>query len=118
MHYGQGYTDLNFIIPELVDHIDYRLGVYHAEAGDFGSAGGAEFRLAKKLPRSFVTTMAGEHNLRRAAAGGSWRLGKGDLLLGGEEKGYDGPWQLDQDLRKFAGMARYSWCAVGVGAKG
>lgn len=107
--HGQGYTDLNFLIPELVDNIDYKLGVYHAEVGDFGSAGGAEFRLAKTLPRPFVTTMGGEHNLLRAAAGGSWRLGNGDLLLGGEGKGYNGPWQLDEDLRKFAGMARYSW---------
>lgn len=107
--HGQGYTDLNFLIPELVDHIDYKLGVYQAEMGDFGSAGGAEFRLAKTLPRPFVTTMGGEHNLVRAAAGGSWRLGHGDLLLGGEGKGYNGPWQLDEDLRKFAGMARYSW---------
>ncbi|HEY4129352.1 MAG TPA: TonB-dependent receptor plug domain-containing protein, partial [Gemmatimonadaceae bacterium] len=36
--HGQGYTDLNFIIPELVDYLDYKLGVYHAEVGDFGSA--------------------------------------------------------------------------------
>src|SRR6185436_19983168 len=45
--HGQGYTDLNFLIPELVDYIDYRLGVYDAELGDFGSAGGAEFRLMR-----------------------------------------------------------------------
>lgn len=107
--HGQGYTDINFLIPELVDYIDYRLGVYHAEMGDFGSAGGAQFRLAKSLPRPFVTTSAGEHNLKRAAAGGSWRLGAGTLLLAGEGKGYDGPWRLDEDLRKVSGMARYSW---------
>src|SRR6187549_821043 len=37
--HGQGYTDLNIVIPELVDHLDYKLGVSHAEYGDFGSAG-------------------------------------------------------------------------------
>ncbi|HWA59017.1 MAG TPA: TonB-dependent receptor [Gemmatimonadales bacterium] len=107
--HGQGYTDVNFLIPELVDYIDYRLGVYHAEVGDFGSAGGAQFRLAKTLARPFVTTSAGEHALERAAAGGSWKLGGGHLLLGGEAKRYDGPWRLDEDLRKVSGMARYSW---------
>lgn len=42
--HGQGYTDLNFLIPELVDYVDYRLGVYHTELGDFSSAGGAATR--------------------------------------------------------------------------
>jgi hypothetical protein len=107
--HGQGYTDLNFLIPELVDYIDYRLGVYHAETGDFGSAGGAEFRLARKLERPFVVSSVGAHDLRRAAAGGSWKAGPGTLLIGGEAKGYDGPWRMGEDLRKLSGLARYSW---------
>ena len=57
--HGQGYTDLNFLIPELVDYIDYRLGVYHTELGDFASAGGAEFHLKSKLERPFATIEAG-----------------------------------------------------------
>lgn len=48
--HGQGYTDLSFLNPELVEYVDYRLGVYHAEMGDFGRAGGAEFRLAGACP--------------------------------------------------------------------
>lgn len=47
--HGQGYTDLNVIIPEFVRALDYKLGVYHAEVGDFGSAGSAELFLAKRL---------------------------------------------------------------------
>lgn len=39
--HGQGYTDLNFLIPEMVEYLDYKLGVYHPEVGDFGSAGAA-----------------------------------------------------------------------------
>ncbi len=107
--HGQGYTDLNFLIPELVDFLDYRLGVYHADMGDFGSAGGAEFHLARKLDRPFVTLGAGEHALARIAMGGSTRVGKGDLLIGGEAKGYNGPWDIAERLRKFSGIARYSW---------
>ena len=38
--HGQGYTDLNFIIPELVSEVDYKKGNYYANVGDFGSAGG------------------------------------------------------------------------------
>ncbi|MDP9348792.1 MAG: TonB-dependent receptor [Gemmatimonadota bacterium] len=107
--HGQGYTDLNFLIPELVDHLEYKLGVYHADLGDFGSAGGAEFQLVRSLERPFTTLDVGQNGLARLVAGGSTRLGVGDLLLGGEAKAYDGPWEVGQDLRKFSGMARYSW---------
>ena len=107
--HGQGYTDLNFLIPELVDYIDYRLGVYHAELGDFGSAGGAEFHLESKLDGPFATIEAGENALARLALGTSTRVGRGDLLLGGELKSYNGPWALEEGIRKFSGLARYSW---------
>jgi outer membrane cobalamin receptor len=50
--HDHGYTDLNFLIPEFVDHVEYRLGVSHASLGDFGSAGGADFRLVTTLPRN------------------------------------------------------------------
>lgn len=107
--HGQGWTDLNFLIPELVHHLEYKLGVYHAELGDFGSAGGAEFRLVRTLDRPFASVSTGQNGLARLAAGGSARVGVGDLLLGGEAKAYDGPWEVGQNLRKFSGVARYSW---------
>ena len=107
--HGQGYTDLNFLIPELVDHIDYRLGVYHTELGDFGSAGGAEFHLKSTLDGPFATVEAGENALARVALGTSKIVGRGDLLLGGELKSYNGPWVLGEGIRKFSGLARYSW---------
>jgi hypothetical protein len=107
--HGQGYTDLNFLIPELVDHLEYRLGVYHAEMGDFGSAGGAEFHLARRLDRPFARVTAGEGRLARLAVGGSPRVGNGDLLVGFEAKSYDGPWEVGEDIRKLSGVARYSW---------
>jgi hypothetical protein len=107
--HGQGYTDLNFLVPELVDYLDYRLGVYHAELGDFGSAGGAEFHLVRTLSRPFATVGAGQDGLARIAAGASSRVGGGDLLVGGEAKTYDGPWDVAERIRKFSGVARYSW---------
>ncbi len=107
--HGQGYTDLNFLIPELVDYLDYRLGVYHSELGDFGSAGGAAFHLVRKLDRPFASAGTGENGLARLAAGGSARLGGGDLLVGGEAKAYNGPWELAERIRKFSGVARYTW---------
>jgi hypothetical protein len=111
--HGQGYSDLNFVIPEMVNHIDYRLGVYHPEVGDFGSAGAAELHLFRRLDHPFVTTEAGQDGFARIAAGGSPPVGSGNLLLAGELKSYDGPWVVAERLRKLSALARYS-CASGA----
>jgi hypothetical protein len=106
--HGQGYTDLNFMIPELVDYLEFKKGVYYAETGDFSSAGSARFRLARSLPRSFFKLEAGERAYSRAAAGGSKQIGPGTLLVAGELKGYDGFWDVPQNLRKRSGCLRYT----------
>ena len=106
--HGQGYTDLNFITPEFVRALDYKLGVYHADLGDFGSAGGAQFFLARKFDAPVALTEFGSNGLARIVLGRSSPVGGGDLLVGGEVKAYDGPWQRAEGVRKFSGMARYS----------
>jgi hypothetical protein len=111
---GQGYTDLNFLIPEFIDYVDYKLGVHHADVGDFGSAGAAEFHLASKLAQPFASVGYGQNGLARLAAGRSLRVGTGDLLIGGEGKTYDGPWQFAEHVRKLSGMARYTWGSIGA----
>jgi hypothetical protein len=109
--HGQGYTDLNFLIPELVDHVDYRLGTYYPELGNFSAAGGAHFRLRRSLDRPIARLDVGENGYFRAVAAASERVGVGDLLVGGELRGYDGPWEVPQNLRKLAGGLRYSWAS-------
>ena len=106
--HGQGYTDLNFLIPEFIDYIDYKLGVYHPEVGDFGSAGAAEFHLLSQLDRPFVSAQYGQNALVRLAGGTSFRLGSGDLLIGSEGKTYNGPWQIPERVRQLDGIARYT----------
>jgi hypothetical protein len=107
--HGQGYTDLNFLIPELLDHLDYKLGVYHADVGDFGSAGAAEFTLKSRLDQAFASVGYGANGLARLAAGRSDAVGAGTLLLAAEGKEYDGPWDLAERVRKLSGVARYAW---------
>ncbi|MGE0158205.1 MAG: TonB-dependent receptor [Gemmatimonadales bacterium] len=107
--HGHGYTDLNFLIPELVDHVEYSLGNFYAEIGDFGSAGGAEFRLRRSLNEPILLAGFGENGYRRVVAGASTPLGSsGTLLAGGELEGNDGPWDLPEDLQKLSGMLRYT----------
>ena len=107
--HGQGYTDLNFLIPELVDHIDYRLGTYYPELGDFSAAGGAHFRLRPSLDRALARIDVGQNGYLRTVVAASRDVAGGQLLGGGEFRGYDGPWDIPQDLRKVAGALRYTW---------
>ncbi|HOY23621.1 MAG TPA: Plug domain-containing protein, partial [Cellvibrio sp.] len=58
--HGQGYTDLNFIIPEFIQSINYHKGPYYADVGDFSGAGAAAFNLKNKLGEQVVSLTAGE----------------------------------------------------------
>jgi hypothetical protein len=107
--HGQGYTDLNFLIPELVDHIEYSLGNYYAEIGDFSAAGGAHLRLRQRLERPLFEVGMGENGHERLLAAASADVGSGGtLLVGGEVHRYDGPWALPERLRKLSGLVRYT----------
>jgi len=107
--HGQGYTDLNVLIPELVDHLDYKLGPYHAEFGDFGSAGGATLHLARTLPTPLAQVDVGAWGHVRGVVGASRTTGRHTLLGAVEGKRYDGPWDVPQGLQKVSGAARWSW---------
>lgn len=120
--HGQGYTDLNILIPELVDHIEYRLGNYDAKVGDFGSAGSAEIRLVDRLSGPIAEVSTGANGLTRLVSAGSFAAGGGTLLLGGELGRYDGPFTISQDVRRYSGVARYAgsarnsrWSVTGMG---
>ena len=79
--HGHGYSDLNWLIPELVDRIDYRKGPYYAEEGDFASAGAAHIRLVDTLPKGIGSITFGENGYRRGAAGELRRPGRGAVAL-------------------------------------
>ncbi|OWQ88971.1 TonB-dependent receptor [Roseateles aquatilis] len=99
--HGQGYADLNFLIPELVERIDYRKGPYFARNGDFSAAGSADIAYQRTLDAPFVNLTLGEGRYRRALAAGSTEVGAGLQLLGAvEAMSNDGPWALREDLSR------------------
>src|SRR5690606_17335405 len=106
--HGQGYLDLNGIIPELVDRVEYGKGPYYADVGDFSSAGYARMHTLHRLPEGFVKFTGGEYDYYRVVAANSHTLGTGDLLYGAEVNFNDGPWKRPEDLEKFNGMLRYT----------
>lgn len=106
--HGQGYTDLNFIIPELINRIDYKKGPYFADEGDFASAGAAHLRLMNKLPHGIATISLGNNQYQRAVLANSVATNEGNLLYGLEINRNNGPWDLPEQVRKYSGILRYS----------
>jgi outer membrane receptor protein involved in Fe transport len=106
--HGQGYADLNFLIPELVSGIDYRKGPYYAEVGDFSAAGAANIEYATSLPQSVGSVTIGEHQYKRGLLAGSPSFSGGTLLYGIELVGQDGPWDNPEKFGKINTVLRYS----------
>ncbi|UCV06025.1 TonB-dependent receptor [Dechloromonas denitrificans] len=106
--HGQGYMDLNFLIPELVGSIKYRKGVYAAEEGDLAVTGSGSIDYLRKLDKSFVDIGLGQHNYRRLVAAGSHQLGELSLLGAVEVAGNDGPWDQPEKLDKNNVVLRLS----------
>ena len=107
--HGQGYIDVNFLIPELIRTIDYVKGPYHAELGDFSSAGGAHIRTFERLPEGQLTVGIGENGYGRFLAAGGSDVANGHLMGAIEGQVYDGPWtDIEEDVEKINGLVRWS----------
>ena len=105
--HGQGYLDINGLIPESVDRIDYRKGTYRADVGDFSMAGSSFMTTVNRID-PFVAVEAGEYGWQRLAAGGAMPVGDGELIGLAQWKAYDGPWELPEDLQHVSGWTKYS----------
>ena len=107
--HGQGYSDLNFLIPELVDRIEYRKGPYFAKTGDFSAAGSADIIYRTTLDAPFAALTLGQRSFQRLVGGGSTDVGPDLKLLGAIELQHnDGPWKVPEHLRKTNGVLTLS----------
>ncbi len=106
--HGQGYADINFLIPELVDKVRYRKGTYFADEGNFSAAGAADIVYRRKLDASFASLTLGQDDYYRALLAGSPEVGGGVLLGALDYSTADGPWDLPQDFRKVNGLVKFS----------
>lgn len=106
--HGQGWTDLNFMIPELVSRLEYKKGPYYAAEGDFASAGTANIVYANKLEQGIASLSVGQFGYRRTLLAASPKVGNGNLLYALELFHNDGPFTHPNDYRKVNGVLRYS----------
>ena len=106
--HGQGYSDLNFIIPEFIDNLSYFKGTYYANIGDFSSAGGAFFNLRDSLEQNQLFLGLGEYGFKRAVALNHFEAGESRVVTALEYQTYDGPWtDVDEDVKKKNAHIRY-----------
>ena len=106
--HGQGYLDLNGLIPEIVDRIEYRKGPYRAADGDFSFVAAATLSTMDRTDKPFVSLEAGSYGYRRLVGVGSGQLGPGEVFLAGEFKRNDGVWQLPERLRHASVFGKYT----------
>ncbi len=106
--HGEGYSDMNTVIPEFVQRVNFEKGPYYANVGNFGSAGAAHVEFFKILPQIFVKAEGGMYGYGRAVFGASQKLGSGSLLYGAEEYYDDGPWTHPDAYNKINGILTYS----------
>jgi hypothetical protein len=105
--HGQGYLDVQGLIPEIVQRVDYRKGPYRADTGDFSFVGSSMITTHDRLD-PFALVEVGQYGYQRYVAGGSVSVGGGDLLFVGQAKFNDGPWQLPEDFDAWSGFLKYS----------
>ena len=113
--HGHGYTDANFLLPELVSGVQFKKGPYYAEEGDFSAAGAVNVNYVSVLDAPILSVSAGSYGWNRLFAAASPAIGRGHVLAAVELNRNDGPWTLDDDYRKVNGVVRYSQGAATSG---
>lgn len=106
--HGQGYMDLNFIIPEIIERVDFRKGPYFADSGDFSLAGSNSMKTYDVLEEDFTELTLGSEDELRFVTANSFQLGDGNLLYAFEHQQTNGHFVLDQDVRKFNALVKFT----------
>jgi outer membrane receptor protein involved in Fe transport len=104
--HGQGYADVHFVIPELVERVVVDKGPYFVEHGNFATAGAIDFRTRRVVEDSSFTLSIGRFDVYRALAVGGARLGELDVVLAAEGYSQDGPFENEEDHSRYNVFAR------------
>ncbi len=107
--HGQGYSDINWLIPETVNYVNYRKGTYNADQGDFSTAGAVNMAYFNTLPQSILTVVGGPYGQARFLLAESPAVAKDMHLLYALEYAHEDNTALDKDnYRKYNALVRLS----------
>jgi outer membrane receptor protein involved in Fe transport len=106
--HGQGYADLNWLMPETVNALEIRKGPYFADEGDFSSVGNLHISLIDSVNKAMASMTVGSFSYKRVFGMSSTKIGDGTLFTAGEVGAYNGPWVNPDEMRKINGLMRYT----------
>jgi hypothetical protein len=106
--HGQGYADLNFMIPELISTLHYSKGPYFPDLGDFDTAGAVQINYVNTLPRDLALVTAGTLGYYRGLGAMSRPVGAGNLMAAAEYVHANGPWTIPDNYNKGNLVLNYS----------
>lgn len=107
--HGQGYTDINFLMPEIIQKMSFVKGPYHSEIGDFSSAGAVHIQTIDELDNQSLNVGFGDNGFNRMLAMGSTKIQSDVITSALELQGYDGPWNdINEDVRKVNGYLKFA----------
>jgi hypothetical protein len=108
--HGQGYTDLNFLIPELIEEISFKKGSYYADVGDFSGTGSATVATARHSEGRSIGLAYGQYDYQRMLLSGDADVASGDFIYGVELQGYNGAWDaINEDVDKTNVWLKQRW---------
>ncbi|MDD4855391.1 MAG: TonB-dependent receptor, partial [Sulfuricurvum sp.] len=106
--HGQGYNDLNFLIPELISSVMYKKGPYYTTEGDFASTGSAHIHYTDNLPEGIASVTLGSFGQKRVLNANSFDMSGGKLLYALEYFYNDGPWDHPEGYARLNGVMSYA----------
>jgi outer membrane cobalamin receptor len=110
--HGQGYADLHFLIPELIEKVGFNKGPYQADKGNLATAGYVAFKTKNYLSSNFFKLEGGQFNTVRAITGinllsAAAREKNQSLYIAGEGSFTKGYFDSPQDFSRYNGLIKY-----------
>lgn len=106
--HGQGYSDVNWLIPELVSFVEYQKGPYYAPTGDFSAAGTYTLYYKDTLDGPIAEFGLGDYGYGNVLVAGSPSVGAGNLLYALQIYHDNGSFERPDEYAKFNGVLRWS----------
>lgn len=108
--HGHGYTDINFLIPEIIDQVVYQKGSYYGDVGDFSGAGSVGFSTQMSRKKGLAKVSVGEDAYQRLLLADSVsQSSRSGTLYALEHQTYNGPWtDINEDVNKLNAVVRHS----------
>jgi len=106
--HGQGYADLNFLIPETVERVELYKGPYFVQWGDLANSGAVNFVTKEDTMENSLQALGGFFNTMRYTGVVSPRFGPLQSLLAGEVYFSDGPFKNPENYTRYNFFGKFT----------